>query len=316
MRTCVSLQNGLTAVDSLIQRPSRHQEHILCMPPHGHRESACAASTRHCDSSTGIESRLEQVRSLHLGKETYRIPQYSRLASHRISECSSVMPNLIGSDSIVGILRGTVRLLLVVSSFFFSAGPSNALLVSVDLNTPNDGLLTVDTNTNLSWLDLTATRGQSYDTIVSGYGGYFSLGFRYATTAEVSALWLNVGVTRQQGLYYPENEPGASLLVNLMGCTNNCGFGTDGHQGLAEGIPFNALLAKAPYIALSPDRAEGFAVLLGSTIPKSSSFSSVGSYLVRPIPEPTSSLLIVVGLLCLAAKRPKAARVTADRESA
>jgi len=51
--------------------------------------------------------------------------------------------------------------------------PANAYasLVSQDLTVPGDGHLTYDSNTGLLWLDLTETVGQSYNDVMSGYGG-------------------------------------------------------------------------------------------------------------------------------------------------
>ncbi|WP_417534567.1 DUF4214 domain-containing protein [Marinobacterium stanieri] len=58
------------------------------------------------------------------------------------------------------------------------------------------GDITRDTTTGLDWLDLTITRGRSYNDISSNLGtGQEFDGWRYATDAEVQQLWKNLGLT-------------------------------------------------------------------------------------------------------------------------
>jgi hypothetical protein len=55
-----------------------------------------------------------------------------------------------------------------------------------DLSSPGDDLLTVDTQTNLVWLNLSQTRGLSLDQVTAA--GWFDQGFRMATEAQVVDL--------------------------------------------------------------------------------------------------------------------------------
>lgn len=67
--------------------------------------------------------------------------------------------------------------------------PASAVLISTDLLTAGDGLLTLDTATGLEWLDLTQTVGQSYNSVFAGFGGYTTTqGFGFANTTQVSQL--------------------------------------------------------------------------------------------------------------------------------
>jgi hypothetical protein len=67
---------------------------------------------------------------------------------------------------------------------------AQAALFARDLNSVGDGLLTQDTATGLDWLDVTQTKGRSYDEVVAGVGGYTTQkGFRFATSSEVSRLF-------------------------------------------------------------------------------------------------------------------------------
>ena len=56
---------------------------------------------------------------------------------------------------------------LALALVLLGAGRSEAALVGVDLGAPGDGQLTRDTATNLDWLDVTLTAGQSYDTVAA-----------------------------------------------------------------------------------------------------------------------------------------------------
>ena len=106
--------------------------------------------------------------------------------------------------------------IIVVSLTIVTLGinPSAArgsTLVSVDLNSPDDGLLTLDTATGLKWLDLTQTDLElSYNQMLVqlGPGGTFE-GFRHATEAEVVTISTNADI-----------DAAAFEIVNLAPVTN------------------------------------------------------------------------------------------------
>ena len=58
---------------------------------------------------------------------------------------------------------------------------AQASLISIDLSTPDDGLLTLDTQSNLEWLDFSETAGMFAALVLADVGGWMSQGFRYAT---------------------------------------------------------------------------------------------------------------------------------------
>jgi hypothetical protein len=68
-----------------------------------------------------------------------------------------------------------VRDLLLVASLLMRSQASMAAFVSHDLHSSGDGLVTLDTATNLEWLDVTASLQRSYNDVVSqlGPGGNF-----------------------------------------------------------------------------------------------------------------------------------------------
>jgi hypothetical protein len=179
---------------------------------------------------------------------------------------------------------------LALAVFLFGvAAEAGAALSSKDLTTTGDGQLTYDSDTGLSWLDLTATVGQSYNQILAGYGGFTTvLGFRYATADEVGRLFSNAGVTQTNWVwgYWNFNNPGYlanSSLVSLLGITypfdglSTYGFGLTGSNTLgAQGYHDYAIVGynnHADYVAL---QAIG-------TINDSTKSPNVGSFLVKDI---------------------------------
>jgi hypothetical protein len=201
------------------------------------------------------------------------------------------------------LVIGALGLLLAVS-------PASAALIEVDLFTQGDKLLTLDTSTGLEWLDLTATEDESYNSIIGGFGGFItSEGFRYATEAEIAALWGQAGIVDLTGALVAVNRTGVELLLLLMGCTGNCGTGFDLYNGISAKsvIPGTHALS---HIQLDDDGVTARAFLdPGSNFSDSDTSSEIGSYLVRTsvIPEPCTALLLGVRLLGLAIQQRRVA---------
>ena len=85
-----------------------------------------------------------------------------------------------------------------------------------------DHLITLDTDTNLEWLNLTATVNLSYLEVLAGAGGYTTThGFRYATGEEIGLLLQHAGVTKFRtghNVPFPEsNHLAMETLIELMG---------------------------------------------------------------------------------------------------
>src|SRR2546426_3565128 len=109
-----------------------------------------------------------------------------------------------------------VTLLFVL--FTALIGTANAALISRDWHNPGDNLLTLDTSTNLLWLDLPVSQlftgaGSlgSFDFVSGqlGPGGMFQ-GFRYATSDQVNRLFTDAGlpVIPPPGSSAPGDNPG------------------------------------------------------------------------------------------------------------
>ena len=70
------------------------------------------------------------------------------------------------------ITRPTPLLLSIALALFFSGSVQAGLI--------DNGNTTLDTDTGLEWLDVTLTQGESYNSIVGGFGGYAALGYTHA----------------------------------------------------------------------------------------------------------------------------------------
>ena len=185
-----------------------------------------------------------------------------------------------------------VAVLLVAQS-------AHAILQSADLITVGDGLITFDTDTNLEWLDVTETVGLSYnDIVLGGAGGYTALGFVFANETQVATLWANAGIVDTTGAPGTVlNRPGVDLLLGMMGCTFNCG-GNQGHQAQSEFDPAQAALLNP--LLQQAGGGVGIADLVSFTNnDRDFSSATLGNYLVRPVPEPTTALLMIGGLVGL-----------------
>ena len=84
---------------------------------------------------------------------------------------------------------------LVLLMILGLSSQANAGLASADDTEFGADSLTIDSDTNLAWLDLEFTIARSYNDVSSKLGaeGEFE-GFRYATEAEVLAFFVNAGI--------------------------------------------------------------------------------------------------------------------------
>ena len=185
----------------------------------------------------------------------------------------------------------------------------------------SDGFnLTIDTDTNLQWLDLTAADARSYNDVELNFanGGDFE-GYRHATRDEVLNLWANAGINHTRNFTNQPNNRLAILdLMDLLGLTFESS--TNGLRTIASGW-FNDIIIRPN--ATSPSRASlqqiiplvpgGLCTLsecVGSFIFESIVFTfdsiqpATGNYLVldqvvSSVPAPTTIWLLIFGLMGL-----------------
>ena len=109
--------------------------------------------------------------------------------------------------------------LFAIIPFLLVAKSACAALVEADWLLAGDRKLTVDTSSSLEWLDLTESTNLSMNEILAGAGGFLDMGFRYATTSEVSALFAEANITDTSGNAQEENAAAALDFILLFGFT-------------------------------------------------------------------------------------------------
>lgn len=209
--------------------------------------------------------------------------------------------------------------------------PVFSALITKDLDTIGDGLLTLDTQSKLEWLDLSPTVGnqRSYNDMVSGVGGrdFYSEGFVHATGSQITNLYTSVGMTwLNSGTANTFNDAGADILAS---------FGLFTEEGKSDLNGTSVFLYNQPdahdtthYISISSGnentaRADIGAYCLGAKVGCTGYFGllarkngrndsrNYGHVLVRQstsVPEPSIIALMGLGLcgLTLVRRRIKA----------
>jgi hypothetical protein len=112
--------------------------------------------------------------------------------------------------------------LFAVSAIALASMSANAELISTDWKTTGDALATLDDETGLEWLDLTQTRGYSYNSISPHLNGTYS-GWRFPTTAEMQELFAHVFPTIDTASpgykAYGENPEYYQTFLSAFGAT-------------------------------------------------------------------------------------------------
>jgi hypothetical protein len=184
----------------------------------------------------------------------------------------------------------------------------------------DNGATTYDSSTQLSWLDLTATVGKSYDVITGGFGGYFADGWRYASSGELVQLFIDAGgVGPFDGSYTVQNHAAASNLLSLLGVL---------HTSFPLGTSKGLLSDSGSFPGSHTFGSISLWVFTGGALTTSSgafandySFSDTGSFLVRagppvattPIPATLPLLAAALGGLGFIGWRKKAAATASER---
>ncbi len=173
---------------------------------------------------------------------------------------------------------------IAISCFVICLASGNAQSAFID-----NGLITLDTTTNLEWLDLTETANYSYDQVELELapGGLFD-GFRRATEDEISSMFTDFGLV---------SGPANATHYDFMDL-----FGVTSHQGNYPeifGYADSAGSAMALVYGLdfySP--GENYLVVTGGLLHnKSINFDGFGSYLVKAVPIPAGVWLFISGIL-------------------
>lgn len=195
-----------------------------------------------------------------------------------------------------------IRAAFIGSILAFVAGFSSAALV-------DQGSTTLDTNTGLVWLDLTATQGRSAADVSGQFGpnGEFE-GYRYAKASDLELLFSHAGFGL--GVTYDDLPRYASMsfLQSLVGVTAvpDQKFPIADSFGMLS--PETGTLYSNAFLEtwVNPGYNAG-ALIVANAVSPNLGHSWIGSWLVRPVPEPSVVMLFLVGLagILLANRRAK-----------
>ncbi|WHZ14433.1 MAG: hypothetical protein OJF52_001271 [Nitrospira sp.] len=166
-----------------------------------------------------------------------------------------------------------------------------------------DQLITLDTQTNLEWLNLTATANLSYLEVLGGAGGYTTTyGFRYATGAEIALLLQHAGITKYgiaQVVPFPQsNHVAMETLIQLMNGTSLNSSTASGSvlvqtQGMMRfrgpGVPTPVTLMSVQQLWLFKNNPGSSYADTNPAGPAGKRFPEIGSYLVRDRVMPVGS---------------------------
>jgi hypothetical protein len=210
------------------------------------------------------------------------------------------------------LMKSAYGLTLMAAAGLLAMSPAHATIV-------DNGTYTTDTITGLDWLDLTATAGQSYNSVI---GSPPPGGWAYATLSQVSSLFDDAGgvgpynFSGGNGLAVVEG-PATSLLRSLMGDLGP--FGLPGAGGITADVdtspggpgPFPHFLA---FYLDFPPTTNYLLAPFGSEADDSST-ASVGSFLIREtaaVPEP-GSLVLLGSALAMAGLRRRRGKTAPER---
>lgn len=212
------------------------------------------------------------------------------------------------------------KVLISILGLLFSLQAS-ADFISLDWKTDGDKLITVDTTTQLQWLDLAETRHMNVNDVSSELvdGGQLP-GFRFATSIEVEQLLTHFGLIQPYDrVYRPDIYTASKDFFSYLGSFSNEPENYDvvvarasGESGITSGYAIASCHAGLLFfcpgdIENGPAPAYGTAYVATEEIDPEYRGYVYASWLVREesisVPEPSSLLLLISALLILVFSR-------------
>jgi hypothetical protein len=181
---------------------------------------------------------------------------------------------------------------------------ASAALIAVDLLTAGDGLITRDSETGLNWLDLTATVNRSYSDIEADVGGWISLGFRHATGSEVCGLFTVHALAPSPCPNATSANGSGNVVATLQGFVGitNSGVRVVGSHGMFDDGDASNTVGWA-FVQYSVFSTSSQSAVLDDGAFADTAGGTIGHWLVHPVPEPSTALLLAAGLVALAGSR-------------
>lgn len=173
--------------------------------------------------------------------------------------------------------------------------PAHAALI-------DNGDFTTDSTTNLQWLDLTLTRGRSYNDVASqfGAGGEFE-GWRHATFSDLNTLFVSLGYSANY-LSSPAT-PGMLANILLFGITQSRAVPT-GAAGVFDDSASGSSPSDVGWAILHTEadisNLDGATIVNDEFTADTASFLQ-GNWLIRStateISEPGTALIMALGIM-------------------
>ena len=199
----------------------------------------------------------------------------------------------------LAFMKIPLKTLLVLCVFLNSL---SAALVEADHPVFGPKSLTIDTSSQLAWLDLSSSVNYSYLQMQSALqpGGLFA-GFRHATTAEVFGLYQHAGIFALGD--WPENNAAIQSLIGLLGPTS-----FDAGRPEVIGISATPSATDGRYVPMLDFYFQGGVPLYEASLQRltygeTTAEPTVGNWLVIAVPEPGSVAVFAMGLTLLSFKR-------------
>ena len=199
-----------------------------------------------------------------------------------------------------------VKLILGASILLLVSGQSNAALFEADYLSAGDGLITMDTNSTLEWLDLSLTSGMPFANALSAYSAD---GWRYAEQNEIFAMF-DSNFTNINDNGSTVADPGTTTydeavhMVNMFGLTpsapSEVSFGW--YEDADDFLRLSGVwLANGGAVAvIYRDFNNNYDEIPAAPTPRDDGYPDVGTYLVRgvsPIPIPAAIWLFGTALI-------------------
>ncbi len=190
------------------------------------------------------------------------------------------------------------RIVLFISLLVFSCG-SNASIVKYDWLTTGDDSIIYDNASNLEWLSLSQTVGETYDYIEQQFGltGEYN-GFRFASLEDVRSLVENAGSSWGECYDCFDEISPMENLIQLIGSGHSysSGISTWGYTQSDNASSFyQGVMLRVDYNA----NIKGAFTLGG--FQSSNPYNNLGGFLVRTVkvPEPNTLMLIIISLISM-----------------
>lgn len=213
-----------------------------------------------------------------------------------------------------------LRPAVIALAALISIAVQTANAAQIPINDPTFGIgsVTRDTATNLEWLDLTETLGQSHDSVQSQLGTTYQ-GWRIATLAEVQTLLSNGGIPLAYTAFTPASSGPLAAQQQLKALLGDTMIAWDSYYTGFFGIVSDSPGANY-YRYVSAYEHTFYNQLFISTLGDASSTGGhvsvphYGTFLVRggepaAVPAPGSLWLLGLGLIFLGMARRKVGAV-------